>query len=200
MEAAAGSSGQHGGQQQAAGGTGGACDGGEAAQRRPRVLLAATGSVATIKLVQLAELLLQVRLAGLTCCACCACYAHTSCGPQPGGACSVHAARRLRLLSHLRPPGHPCCLSCRLLCRLCFAATTAEPHPAPHSSHQSITALQFADVRVIATKSAQYFFQEGDLPPACRPLLGACTCARGGGWVWGGCTAAATARGAADGW
>lgn len=29
--------------------------------RRPRVLLAATGSVASIKLVQLAELLLQVR-------------------------------------------------------------------------------------------------------------------------------------------
>ncbi|PRW44355.1 G8 domain-containing [Chlorella sorokiniana] len=58
-------------------------------QRRPRVLLAATGSVATIKLAQLAQLL-----------------------------------------------------------------------------------LQFADVKVIATKAALYFVEEADLPPACRPLLG----------------------------
>lgn len=34
-------------------------------KRRPRVLLAATGSVATIKLVQLAELLLEVSPAAL---------------------------------------------------------------------------------------------------------------------------------------
>ncbi len=63
----AGQEAQQGGQQQgqlqapaAAGGSEAAAEGGPL-QRRPRVLLAATGSVATIKLAQLAQLLLQVR-------------------------------------------------------------------------------------------------------------------------------------------
>ncbi|KAL4428241.1 hypothetical protein ABPG75_002330 [Micractinium tetrahymenae] len=66
-----------------------ALEAGNSQRQRPRVLLAASGSVATIKLAQLAELL-----------------------------------------------------------------------------------LQFADVRVVATKSARYFFQDGELPAACRPVLG----------------------------
>jgi len=40
-----------------------------------------------------------------------------------------------------------------------------------------LPALQFAEVKVIATKSAKYFFQDENLPPACRPVLG--------GWVGG---------------
>lgn len=95
-EAAGGQETRQGGQQQhqrqagteAAGGSVAVVEGAPP-QRRPRILLAATGSVATIKLAQLAQLL-----------------------------------------------------------------------------------LQFADVKVIATKSALYFVQEADLPLACRPLLG----------------------------
>lgn len=65
----AGQEAQQGSQQQdqlqapaAAVGSAAAVEGGPS-QRRPRVLLAATGSVATIKLAQLAQLLLQARSA-----------------------------------------------------------------------------------------------------------------------------------------
>ena len=38
----------------------------------------------------------------------------------------------------------------------------------------------FAEVRVLATPSAQHFFKEEELPPGCRPLLGAaCLLPRG---------------------
>lgn len=77
------------GQQQQQGAPPAALEAGSSPQRRPRVLLAASGSVATIKLAQLAELL-----------------------------------------------------------------------------------VQFADVRVVATKSAHYFFRDEELPAACRPVLG----------------------------
>lgn len=73
---------QHAGQQQhqRQGGTkaaGGSVAGLEGAppQRRPRILLAATGSVATIKLAQLAQLLLQVHWVAnrLLCMLCASC-------------------------------------------------------------------------------------------------------------------------------
>ena len=51
--------------------------------------------------------------------------------------------------------------------------------------------LEFAEVRVVATRSARYFFQDPDLPPACRPALGepaaeqAAAPTGWGCWCWG---------------
>ena len=55
----------------------------------------------------------------------------------------------------------------------------------PSPAFLAIQSLQFADVKVIATKSALYFVQEADLPLACRPLLGALRRAGYGGQVAG---------------
>lgn len=107
------------------------------------MLLAATGSVATIKLVQLAELLLQVRR-----------------GAAP-------LARLPPCLARARPTGHQ--RRARLQQLLPGLVLTLCPSPPLRPPPCS---AQFADVKVIATKSAGYFFAESDLPQACRLLLG----------------------------
>lgn len=48
---------------------------------------------------------------------------------------------------------------------------TSPPRLAASAPPPALLFTQFADVKVMATKAAGHFFDENDLPEACRPLL-----------------------------
>lgn len=113
------------GQQQQQGAPPAALEAGSSPQRRPRVLLAASGSVATIKLAQLAELLVQVCVSvpcGASCALTAACCRGDSLLPRL--LMFPHAMLHARF--PLLPPSP--CQRAVVGCHLTISVFTVRPH------------------------------------------------------------------------